>query len=177
VIVGLIRDSGRDKRDRAERDDAKRARVEQENRRACVSLLRLARDFRVLVENTCDSRGSDLAANAQQIRQAAADIRCQADEVGFVVFATETAASCLADEASMLANTIADGKNRALGASLLSPNFARFDQCLGEFKRAAQDALGYDRTGTRLAARADGTQEASELRVGESPSMSGQLLG
>jgi hypothetical protein len=148
VIAGLIRDSGRDKREQTERAEAERIRVEHEERRACVMLLRLARDFRVLVENTCDSRGADLAANAQQIRQAAADITGQADDVGFTVFATEAAAVCLAAEAHTLANTIADGKNRALGASLLSPDFTTFDRCLGEFKEAAQAALGYPTAST-----------------------------
>jgi hypothetical protein len=163
VIAGLIRDSGRDKREQAERAEAERVRVEQERRRACVTLLRLARDFRVLVENTCDSRGSDLAANAQQIRQTAADITNQADEVGFMVFATGTAAVCLAAEARTLANTIADWRNRALGASLLSPDFTIFDRCLGEFKEAAQAALGYQ--------TASSTKSADAVNDGERPGL------
>lgn len=174
VIAGLIRDSGRDKRERAERVEAERVRAEQEKRHACVTLLRLARDFRVLVENTCDSRGSDLAANAQQIRQAAADITGHADEVGFMVFATEAAAVCLAAEAHTLANTIAHGKNRALGASLLSPDFTTFDRCLGEFKEAALAALGYP---TASNAKRAGDVDESRLGPDESPSMPGQLLG
>lgn len=174
VIAGLIRDSGHDKREQAERAEAERIRVEHEERRACVMLLRLARDFRVLVENTCDSRGADLAANAQQIRQAAADITGQADDVGFMVFATEAAAVCLAAEAHTLANTIADGKNRALGASLLSPDFTVFDRCLREFKEAAQAALGYPTAPT-----AKGVKDVDEsgLGIGESSSMPRQLLG
>src|SRR5580658_4653982 len=96
VIVGWIRDSGREKRELGERDAAEAARLEREKREACVKLLRQARDFRVLVENTCDSRGSDLAIHAQQIRKAAADITGQADEVGFMVFVTEATANCLA---------------------------------------------------------------------------------
>lgn len=143
VVVGWIRDSGHDKRERAERIEAERVRLEQKKRRACVKLLRLARDFRVLVENTCDSRGSELDANAQQIRQSAADIIGQADEVGFMVFATETAASALAAEARKLADQIADRKNRELGESLLSPNFTKFNGCLMDFREAAQKALGY----------------------------------
>jgi len=143
VIVGWIRDSGRDKRELGERVAAEVARVEREKREACVKLLRQARDFRVLVENTCDSRGSDLAIHAQQIRKAAADITGQADEVGFMVFVTEATANCLAAEACILADTIADAKNTGLGASLLSPNFTEFDRCLAEFKAAAQGAFGY----------------------------------
>ena len=106
-------------------------------RRQCVKLLREARDFRVLVEDTHDSRGSDLVTNVRQIRQFAAEIGSQADEVGFMVLAVETAASSLAAETRMLAAAMADSKNRKLGVSL-SPDFARFDQCLTEFKAAAQ---------------------------------------
>jgi hypothetical protein len=143
VIVGWIRDSGREKREVGERVATELARVERERRGACVKLLRQARDFRVLVENTCDSRGSDLAIHAQQIRKSAADITGQADEVGFMVFATEATANSLAVEACVLADTIADGKNTGLGASLLSPDFTEFDRCLANFKAAAQGAFGY----------------------------------
>jgi len=144
VIGGWIRDSGRDRRDEASRASANRERQEREQRTECVKLLRQARDFRVLVQNTCDARGAELVTYAKQVRQSAADITCQADEVGFMVFATETAASSLAAEAYLLSGTIADGKNRELGASLLSPDFTRFDRCLARFRAAAQAALGYD---------------------------------
>ena len=187
VIVGWIRDSERDKRERAERVEAERVRLEQEKRGACVKLLRLARDFRVLVENTCDSRGSDLASYAQQIRRSAADITGQADEVGFMVFATEAAANSLAAEARILADTIADGKNRELGASLLSPNFTKFDRCLEEFKIAAQGAFGYlvaftagsadDPRMAGLEVVAGGGHESSGLGLPGSSSVPGQLLG
>jgi hypothetical protein len=141
LIIGWIRDTGRDKRDQMERLATERLRLEQEKRGECVKLLRLARDFRVLLENTCDSRGSDLAARAQEIRQSAADITGQADEVGFMVPEVEATASSLAAEAFLLAATMADIKNRALGASLLSPDFTRFDKFLEEFKKTAQAAL------------------------------------
>lgn len=141
LIIGWIRDTGHEKRDQVERLAAERMRFAQEKRGECVRLLRLARDFRVLLENTDDSRGSDLATRAQQIRQSAADITGQADEVGFMVPAAEAAASSLAAEASSLAATVADIKNRALGAPILSPDFTRFDELLTEFKQSAQAAL------------------------------------
>jgi hypothetical protein len=121
----------------------------------------MARDFRVLVENTCDSRGPDLATHARKVRQSAADITGQADEVGFMVFVTETAANALAAEARILAATIADSKNRELGASLLSPNFTRFDQCLDEFKVTAQGASGY-----LAASTAESADSANGERLG-----------
>lgn len=141
LLIGWIREAGYEKRDRVERLAAERLRLAQEKRGECVKLLRLSRDFRVLLENTYDSRGSDLAARAQQIRQSAADITGQADEVGFMVPAAEATASALAAEACLLADTAANIKNRALGASLLSPDFTRFDKFLAEFKEAAQTAL------------------------------------
>ncbi|HEY1626790.1 MAG TPA: hypothetical protein VGG16_23635 [Streptosporangiaceae bacterium] len=177
VIAGWIRDSGRDRRDRAERIDAERVRLEREKREACVKLLRMARDFRVLVENTCDSRGPDLATHARKVRQSAADITGQADEVGFMVFVTETAANALAAEARILAATIADSKNRELGASLLSPNFTRFDQCVDEFKVTAQGASGY-----LAASTAESADSANGERLGlqatvESSAVPGQFQG
>jgi len=143
VIIAWIRDSGRDKRDRAERAEADRARLERKKRNACVKLLRLARDFRALVENTCDSRGPDLSANAEQIRQSAADISSQADEVGFMISETEAAASSLAAAARGLAEKIADSKNREFGASILAPDFTRFDRCFDKLKADARAACGY----------------------------------
>ncbi|HXL89811.1 MAG TPA: hypothetical protein VN969_12710 [Streptosporangiaceae bacterium] len=143
VIVGWIRDSGHDKREQAERVDAERTRLEREKRGECVKLLRLARDFRVLVENTCDARGAELTAYAKQVRQSAADISGQADQVGFMLLAAEDAASALAAEVGRLTAVIADDGNRTLGASLLSPDFNRFDRRLATFKAAAQAALGY----------------------------------
>jgi hypothetical protein len=136
-----MRDSGREQRERAERLAAEQSQLSQEMLAQCVKLLREARDFRVLVEDTHDSRGSDLATSVLQIRQFAAEITSQADQVGFMVLAVETTASSLAAEARMLAATMADSKNRELGVSL-SPDFARFDRCLAEFKAAAQAALG-----------------------------------
>ena len=61
-----------------------------------------------------------------------------------MMFATETAANSLAAEAHLLAVTMANGRNRELGASLLSPDFTRFDRRVARFKAAAQVALGYE---------------------------------
>lgn len=144
MIGGWIRDSGHDRREQASRAAADRERQEREQRAECVKLLRQARDFRVLVQNTCDARGAELVTYAKQVRQSAADITCQANEVGFMMFATETAANSLAAEAHLLAVTMANGRNRELGASLLSPDFTRFDRRVARFKAAAQVALGYE---------------------------------
>ena len=143
VILGWIRDSRRDTREQEERVAAERMRLEQEKRGECVKLLGLARDFRVLVEDTCDPGPSDLVVNIRQIRKSAADLTGLADEVGLMVFSIESPASSLADEARILADTVADAKNRALGASLLSPDFTRFERCLAEFKAAVRVAFGY----------------------------------
>jgi hypothetical protein len=142
LLIGWLRDVGRDKRGSAERLAAERLRLEQEKRGECVRLLKLARDYRVLVEDAYESRGSDLAAYTQKIRQSSADINGQADEVGFMVPAAETTASSLAAEANRLSVTLADKKNTVAGAPLVSPNFTMFDQCLEDFKATALAAMG-----------------------------------
>jgi hypothetical protein len=142
LTVGWIREAGREKRAAAERLRAEQWQLARKKRAQCVKLLRLARDFRVLVENTYDSTGAELDAHAERVRQSAADIASQADDVEFMVPAAETEALSLATAARRLAAPIADKKNRAHGAPLLSPNFTEFDRCLAEFKRAARAALG-----------------------------------
>jgi hypothetical protein len=141
LVIGWIKDGGHDKRERAERLEAERLRLAQEKRGECVKLLRLGRDFRVLMENAHESQGDDLTARLQEIRQAAASLTGQADEVGFMIPATEATADALAAEAGVLAVTVSKKRNRAGGAALMPPNFERFDQCLGEFKAAALVAL------------------------------------
>lgn len=148
VVTGWIERRGKDKREQADRReadrlraDAERLRVTQERRQECVKLLRLGRDFRVLMENAHESQGDDLTARLQEIRQAAASLTGQADEVGFMIPATETTADALAAEAGVLAATVSKKRNRAGGAALLPPNFERFDECLGEFKATALEAL------------------------------------
>jgi hypothetical protein len=142
LVIGWIREAGRDKRKSAERLATEQLRLAQEKRGECVKLLRLARDYRVLVANAEDSHGADLVTYAKQIRQAAADIAGQADEVGFMLPAAESTANSLAAEARMLAAVIADSKNRVGGEALLAPDFASFDRWLAEFKVTAQAALG-----------------------------------
>jgi hypothetical protein len=138
LIVGWIRDAGRDKRAAAERLRAEQSQRARKKRAQCVRLLRLARDFRVLVENTYDSIGPELDAHAEQVRQSAADIANQADKVEFMVPEAETEALSLADAARLLAAPVADRKNREHGSPLLSPQFMEFDRCLAEFKQAAR---------------------------------------
>lgn len=141
LTVGWIRDAGRDKRAAAERLRAQQSQLARKKRAQCVELLRLARDFRVLVENTYDATGTELDAHAEQVRQSAADIASQADEVEFMVPGAETEALSLATAAHLLAAPVAEKKNRAHGSSLLSPDFTKFDLCLEKFKQAARAAL------------------------------------
>src|SRR5713226_2321967 len=85
LTVGWIREAGREKRAAAERLSSEQSQLARKKRGQCVRLLRLARDFRVLVENTYDSIGPELDAHAEQVRQSAADIASQADDVEFMV--------------------------------------------------------------------------------------------
>lgn len=141
LTIGWIKDAGRDKRGAEERLRLEQSELARKKREQCVRLLRLTRDFRVLVENTHDSTGPGLDANAERVRQSAADIASQADDVEFLVPEAETEALSLAAAARLLGAPIADKKNRELGSSLLSPDFTEFDRALAEFKRAARAAL------------------------------------
>ena len=142
LIGGWIRETRREKRAAAEQCRVEQARSVGEKRAQCVKLLKLAHNFRVLVENTYESSGTDLDTNARRVRQFAADITSLADEVEFTIRDAEPAASALAAAAGELAAPVADRENRKLGTSLSPPNFEAFDQCRDEFKRAALAALG-----------------------------------
>jgi hypothetical protein len=141
LTVGWIKDAGRDKRAAAERLRLEQSELARKKREQCVKLLRLTRDFRVLVENTYDSIGPELDANAEQVRQSAADIASQADDVEFMVPGAETEALALAAAARLLGAPVADKRNREFGSSLLSPDFTEFDRCLAEFKQTARAVL------------------------------------
>ena len=142
LAVAWIRDTGRDKRAAAERLRTEQSQLARKKRAQCVKLLRMARDFRVLVQNTYDSSGIELDAHAEQVRQSAAGIANQADNVEFMIPEAENEALSLAGAARRLAAPIADKKNRTLGSSLVSPDFTEFDRCLQRFKQAARVALG-----------------------------------
>jgi hypothetical protein len=142
LTVGWIKDAGREKRAEAEQLRAKQAQLARKKQAHCVKLLRLAREFRVLVENTYDSTGPELDAHAEQVRQSAARLASQADKVEFMIAEAESEALSLANAAGRLGAPVADKKNRELGSSLLAPDFTEFDRCLVDFKRAARVALG-----------------------------------
>jgi hypothetical protein len=154
LTVGWIKDAGREKRAEAERLRAEQAHRARERQAHCVKLLRLAREFRVLVENTYDSSGPELDAYAEQVRQSAARLASQADKVEFMIAEAEDEALSLANAAGRLCAPVADKKNRELGSSLLAPDFAEFDQRLLDFKRAARAALGDQQVTTTEAADA-----------------------
>ncbi|MBO0803757.1 MAG: hypothetical protein J2P25_11885 [Nocardiopsaceae bacterium] len=142
LTVGWIREARRDRQAEAERLRLERAELVRKRREQCVRLLRLARDFRVLVENTHESTGPELDANAVRVRQSAADIASQADEVEFMVPGTGTEALALAAAARELGAPIADKENRELGLLSNPPVFKEFDQCLAEFTQTSRMALG-----------------------------------
>ena len=171
LTVGWIRDAGREKRAEAERVRAGQAQLAWEKQTQCVKLLRLAREFRVLVENTYDSTGPDLDAHAEQVRQSAARLASQADKVEFMIAKAESEALSLANAAGRLGAPVADKKNRELGSSLLAPDFAEFDRCLVDFKRAARAALG-----DQSAVITDGA-DAAEVDTLEQPALKTAISG
>jgi len=190
LVIGWVRDAGRDKRESARWLATERLRLMEEKRGECVTLLKLARNYRVLVEDADDSSGADLAAYAKQIRQFAADIAGQADEVVVMVPAAGAAAISLATEARALADVTADRKNRVRGEALVAPDFTRFDRSLAEFRTAALAAFE-DRPsvtkGSAAAAenvprqRLQGTGAAAQERLAlaaeDSSAVPGQLPG
>jgi hypothetical protein len=140
LVIGWARDTGREKRANAKELMRKRTEIVGDRRELCVNLIRLARSFRVLVENAYNSREAVLDSNVKQVRGAVAEIASQADEVEFSVPKAGTAAVSLAVEAKKLALT-ADEKSREHGSSLASSVFTDFDNCLEAFKDSALSAL------------------------------------
>lgn len=140
LVIAWARDAGREKRAEAKELTRAQAEVAGDRRGQCVELLSLARHFRVLMENTYDSRGPVLEPNVEEVRRSVADIASQADTVEFNVPKAGQAAVSLADEARKLALT-AEEKNREHGSSLASGDFRKFDDCLEAFKDSARMAL------------------------------------
>lgn len=133
------KDAGREKRAEAEERVRKQKEAVGDRRELCVLLLSLARDFRVLMENTYGS-GPVRDANVEQVGGVVAEIASQADEVEFNVPNAGTAAVSLADEARKLFLT-AEEKNREHGSSLVPSDFTKFDDSLEAFKNSALSAL------------------------------------
>lgn len=136
------KDAGREKRAEAEERLHKQKEAAGDRRELCVSLLKAARRFRVLMENTYNPRGPVLNANVEQVPEAVADVANRADEVEFNVPQAGTAAVALADEARKLALTAEDRSREHGSQSRLVPSdFRKFDDCLEAFKNSARSAL------------------------------------
>lgn len=148
LVIAWARDTGREKRAAEKELTREQAEVAVNRRELCVSLIKLARRFRALMENAYGSDGPVLDPGVKQVRDAVADIASQADEVEFNVPKAGTAAVSLADEARKLALT-AEEKKREHGAALVPSDFRKFDDCLEAFKDSARSALGelQERTG------------------------------
>jgi hypothetical protein len=141
LVITATQSSERDKRDRQERMELEQQRLLQERRKECAALLRMARDFGVAVESSYESRGAERAALIRQMRQRAADISGQADEIGLLIPGLGATADALADATSFLVGTVADEKSFALGAPTQRPDAAELEQRVKEFKAAAHAVL------------------------------------
>jgi hypothetical protein len=139
-VIAWARDAGREKRAEAKEQMRKQQEDVGGRRELCVSLLSLARHFRVLMENVYDSREPVLDSDVGRVRRSVADIASQADKVEFNVPKAGIAAVSLADEARKLASA-AEEKNREHGSPLVSDDFVKFDDSLGAFKESARSAL------------------------------------
>ena len=141
LAIAAIQGSEKDKRDRRERVELERQRLLQERRKECAALLRAARDFGVAVQNNYEYNGPDKTGRAWDIRQRAADITGQADEVGLLVADLSIVADALADEVNRLVGIAADPQSLALGSSTQPSDVAELDRRIRAFKSAAQAVL------------------------------------
>jgi hypothetical protein len=140
LLIGWARDAGHEKRAEAKEVTRKQQEIAGDRRAMCVTLLSLARHFRVLVENAYGSREPVVDLHVAQVRESVANIASQADEVEFNVPKAGAAAVALANEAGKLALT-AEEKKREHGSPLVSEDFTTFDDCLEAFKESARSAL------------------------------------
>jgi hypothetical protein len=140
LLIGWARDGGQVKRAEAEKLASEQREVARSRRELCVSLLSLARHFRVLMENVYGPGGALPDTNADQVGTSVANIASQADQVEFNVPKAGPVAVSLANEARKLAS-IAEDKKREHGESLVSSDFTKFDDSLETFKNSALSAL------------------------------------
>src|SRR5271165_7308197 len=85
VAMPLALSAVKDKRDSQERAALEHQRLLQERRTECAALLGAARDFGVKIQNSYEYHGTDMTERAWDIRQRAADISGQADQIGLLI--------------------------------------------------------------------------------------------
>jgi hypothetical protein len=104
-------------------------------RKACMDLLRAARDLRVQVANTAAYHGSEMGARLEQVRQLDADAASNADEVALLLPVTVAeSAARLARTVSTLATAAQANVMPQFAASIREPDFAELDACIEDFR-------------------------------------------
>ena len=143
LVLAALQDNEKNKRDHQERVEIERQRILQGQRKECAALLRAARDFGVKLQNNYEYHGPDMAERAWDIRQRAADITGQADEIGLLIAGLSPVADVLADEVNRLVGIAADPLSLALGSSTQPqpPDIAELGRRISAFKSAAQATL------------------------------------
>lgn len=149
LAVNWARDAGREKRASVEQRAREETEHERHQRQQCVSLLKLTRDFRVLIENAYGPQGSvsrgaapgEASETAGRVRQFAADIASQADQIDFMVPGVENEVLALARAAGLLVSA-AEDKHREHGRTLEPGDFTELDERLTAFKLKARGATG-----------------------------------
>jgi hypothetical protein len=141
--IAAVQGNKKDKRDRQDAAELERRRLLQEQRKECAALLRMARCFAVAVQNNYEYHGEDKTARVWDIRQQAAEITSQADEIGLLVADLSTVADALAGEVNLLVGAAADPQSLLLGSSTQPrpPETTELDQRIKRFKSAAQSVL------------------------------------
>jgi hypothetical protein len=174
IVTSAIQGNEKDKRDHQERAELERQRLQQEEhrllqerRKESAALLRMARDFHVAVENSYESRGADKTARTWDIRQRAADLSGQADEIGLLVPELNAAAEALAGAAIALVAIVGDERSLPFGAPVQRPDTAELSRQMTAFKLAALDVFHGGATSTH----------AGEIAALETSLVPGELHG
>jgi hypothetical protein len=143
LVTAAVQDSRKNKRDHLERVEMERQRILQDQRKQCAALLRAARDFGVKLQNNYEYHGPETTSRAWDIRQRAADITGQADEIGLLIASLSIVADILADEVNRLVGIAADPQSLALGSSIQPqpPDLTVLGRRISAFKSAAQAVL------------------------------------
>jgi hypothetical protein len=143
VAMPLVLSAVKDKRDSQERAALEHQRLLQERRTECAALLRVARDFGVKIQNSYEYHGADMTERAWDIRQRAADISGQADQIGLLIADLSSVADVIADEVNRLVGIVADPRSLALGSSTQTkpPDIAELGRRITAFKSAAREVL------------------------------------
>lgn len=111
---------------------------ETATRQACMDLLSSARNLRVQVANTAAYHGREMGPRLERVRQLAADVDSNSDNVTMLVPVNLAAsATRVAAAVSLLLAWTEVNINSDLGASIRDPDFIELNSCIADFSTRA----------------------------------------